>query len=270
VSMTDRLREDQNRTAAEQRQRELEAAARAAQARERMLARVEESRENRIGIAVLLLVLSLLAFGGGGIMVIKNRRKPAIILGGSGAALLLASVIVFFTRPSLTDAEAPTNSAEATAKQAAAASFAGRNVCRLVGERSRVTVSSTQDVPLEWTDSGCVNRRTQYARNGDTWTRVLVPGSEQAVSVLQFKPASGEYVVTRYLLGAQAMERVRALRRNVDVKACTADPEARTVLADQLRDINTLLPRLPDERLVYRCRHEGPAAAPAQGSNATG
>ena len=268
VSMTDRLREDQNRTAAEQRQREAEAAARAAQTRERALARIEESRENRIGIAVLLLVLSLLAFGGGGIMLIKNRERPAIILGGSGAVLLLAAVIVFFTRPSLADAEAPTNSAEATGNQAAAASFAGRNVCRLVGERSRVTVSSTGDVPLEWTDSGCVNQRTQYARNGDTWTRVLVPGSEQAVSVLQFKPASGEYVVTRYLLGAQAMERVRALRRNVDIKACTADPEARTVLADQLRDINALLPRLPDERLVYRCRHDGPAAA-APGNSTT-
>jgi S1-C subfamily serine protease len=271
VSMAERMREDQNRTAAEQRQSEAQAAARAAQARERALARIQESRENRVGIAVLLLVLSLLAFGGGGIMTIRNRQKPALILGGSGAALLLAAVIVFFTRPSLADAEAPPpGSSESTGNQAAAASHAGRNVCRLVGERSRVTVSSTEDVPLEWTDTGCVNQRTQYARNGDTWTRVLVPGSEQAVSVLQFKPSSGEYVVTRYLLGAQAMERVRALRRNVDIKACTADPEARTVLADQLRDINALLPRLPNERLVYRCQHEGPAAAPTQGNTSAG
>jgi V8-like Glu-specific endopeptidase len=264
VSMTERLREDQNRSAAELQRREAEAAARAARSRERSLAEIQESRENRIGIAVLLLVLSLLAFGSGGILWIKNRQRPAIILGGSGVVLLLVSVVVFFTRPSLAGAEAArAQAANLGTTPAAAATLAGHNVCRLVPERSRITVSSTEDVPLDWTDTGCVNQRTQYARNGDIWSRVLVPGSEQAVSVLEVKPASGEYVVTRYLLDAQAMERVRALRRNVDVKACTADPEARTVLADQLRDIGALLPRLPNERLVYRCERAAAGAAPA-------
>ena len=135
--------------------------------------------------------------------------------------------------------------------------FAGRNTCTLVPERSRVTTSSTDAVPLEWSETGCVNARTQYARNGDSWGRVLVPSGEQAVSVLEFKPANGEYVVTRYLLDAQSMERVRALRRDVDVKSCTADQEARTILADQLREIAAVLPRLPNERLVYSCRNQG-------------
>jgi hypothetical protein len=52
------------------------------------------------------------------------------------------------------------------------------------------------------------------------------------------------------------MERVRALRRDVDVKSCTADQEARTILADQLREIAAVLPRLPNERLVYSCRNQ--------------
>ena len=81
--------------------------------------------------------------------------------------------------------------------------------------------------------------------------------------MLEFRPANGEYVVTRYLLDAQAMGRVRALRRDVDIKACTADPEARTILADQQRDIDAVLPRLPNERLVYACENQGPASGPA-------
>ena len=78
--------------------------------------------------------------------------------------------------------------------------------------------------------------------------------------MLEFRPASGEYVVTRYLLDSAAMGRIRALRRDADGNACTADPEARTILADQQRDVGAILPRLPNERLVYSCaRVGGPA-----------
>ena len=258
VSMVDRLRQDQERTAAEQRAREAEAATRAQQSRERTMAQLQESRENRLAIAVLLLVLSLLAFGGAGIMLVKNRQRQAIGLGATGAVLLIAAVIAFFTRPSLADAQIESDPAANGLATAASqpTRFAGRNTCSLVPERSRITVSSTGDVPLEWSESGCVNARTQYARNGDTWSRVLVPAGEQAVSVLEFKPSSGEYVVTRYLLDSAAMARVRALRGDVEVKSCTGDEEARTVLANQQREIGALLPRLPNERLVYSCRNE--------------
>ena len=261
VSMADRLRQDQERTSSEEEARQAAAAARAAEARERAMASVMESRETRLALAVLLLVLALLAFGGGGILMVKDRQKPAIILGGTGLVLLIAAVIAFLTRPGLGDIETEEPAANQTVTaDEAPTRFAGRNTCELVPERSRVTVSSTDAVPLEWSETGCVNQRTQYARNGNVWTRVLVPGNEQAVSVLQFSPANGEYVVTRYLLDARSMERVRALRRDVEVKSCTADQEARTVLADQLRDIGQVLPRLPNERLVYRCRNQGAAA----------
>ena len=257
VSMADRLRQDQQRGEDELRARDAAAATAAAKAREtreRSLAEVQESRETRLAIAVLLLVLSLVALVGAGIMLQKDRIRPARILGGAGAALLLLAVIAFLSRPSLAAAEAaPPGNMIAASPQG---HFAGRNLCRLVRERSRIVVSPSSDVPLDWADNGCVNARTQYARNGEVWTRILVPNSEQAVSVLQFTPATGEYVVTRYLLDAPTMARVRALRRDVGVKACTPDAEARTILADQQRDINAILPRLPNERLVYGCSHE--------------
>jgi hypothetical protein len=262
VSMADRLRQDQQRGEDELRARDAAAATAAATAREtreRSLATIEESRETRLAIAVLFLVLSLVAFGGAGIMLQKDRMKPAKILGGAGAGLLLLATLAFLSRPSLAGAESapPGNSAAAVPE----GRFAGRNLCRLVRDRSRVVVSATSDVALDWTDNGCVNARTQYARNGAAWTRILVPNGEQAVSMLQFTPATGEYVVTRYLLDAQTMGRVRALRRDVGVKACTPDAEARTILADQQREIGAVLPRLPNERLVYACEHQQNAAA---------
>src|SRR6185436_4921920 len=127
------------------------------------------------------------------------------ILGGAGAGLLLLAIIAFLSRPSLAAAEAAPDQPGNTAQAAPQGHFAGRNLCRLVQARSRVTVSPTSDVPLDWADNGCVNARTQYARNGEVWSRILVPNGEQAVSVLQFTPATGEYVVTRYLLDARAM-----------------------------------------------------------------
>jgi len=256
VSMAERLRDDEEQAEAERNARQAEAAARERQARERSLALVAERRETRLALALLLLVLSLLAFGGGGVLLVKERQRPAIIFGGAGLLLLIGAVIVFFTRPSLADAEPAAAGGGADSAVAVPDRFVGRNVCELVPERSRVTVTTDDKVPLEWSESGCVNGRTQYARNGEVWTRILVPEAEQAVVVLEFRPASGEYVVTRYLLDGAAMARVRALRRDVGIKACTADPEARTILSDQLREIGEALPELPNERLVYRCRNE--------------
>ena len=254
VSMIDRLRADRDRLAAAEQARAAAEASRAAAARAEALAAVADARETRAFLALLMLVLALVAFGGGGLLFLKGKPRQALYAAGAGAALILGSVLVFFTRPSHAAARP---AAAAVTAAAAPASFAGRNLCRLVPDRSRVLASSDTQVPLEWSETGCVNGRTQYARNGDTWTRVLVPEGEEEVVVAQFKPGEGEYVVSRYLLGAEAMDRVRALRRDVDVKACTADEEARTVLADQQREIGAALPRLPNERLVYSCAPAG-------------
>jgi len=258
VSMTDRLRQDQERAAAEERARQqaAEAAARQAeQTRERSVAEITETRENRLALAVLLLVFALLAFGGCFVLIIKNRVRPAQIMGGVGGVLLIGAIVAFLARPSLSAIEEA--QAKANETQPAPDRFAGQNVCRLVQERSRITISRTDDVPLDWTASGCVNGRTQYAPNGQAWSRILVSSEQPVVSVSEFRPGSGEYVLTRYQLDNATMERVRAARRQNEPRQCSSDAEARTILADQQRDIAAMLPQLPNERLVYSCENQG-------------
>ncbi len=257
VSMAERLREDEERSEAQDQARRAAAAERERAARERQFALLQESRETRLALAVLLLALSLVAFGAGGIMLFKDRQRPSLILGGLGVLLLIGAVIAFLSRPGLAGPE----SAEAADAAEPQARLAERNLCTLVAERSRVIQSTTDPVPLNWNETGCVNGRTQYAQAGDTWTRILVPEAEQAVSVLEIRPGSAEYVVSRYLLDSAAMDQVRKLRQQVDVKACTSDSEARTLLTDQLREIEGVLPELPNERLVYSCRAQGEGRA---------
>jgi V8-like Glu-specific endopeptidase len=257
VSMSERIRQDQERAAAEERARQLaaEAATRKAdQTRERSVAEIMEMRENRLALSVLLLVFSLLAFGACFLLVIKNRPPMhAKIMGGIGGLLLILAIVAFIARPSLTTVE------EARAAQAAAPAgdrFAGANVCRLVQQRSRLTISSSADVPLDWNATGCVNGRTQYAQNGEVWSRILISSEQPVVSVSEFRPGAGEYVLTRYQLDNATMERIRAVQRPNEPRSCRADAEARTILADQQRDIAAMLPQLPNERLVYACENQ--------------
>lgn len=261
ISMADRLEQDRARAEAAERASDA-AASRQRDARERALLQLQETRETGLAVAALLLALALIVFGGAGILMVRGRDRPALIVAGAGVTLLIGAIVVFATRPSFRDLDSPApGEAGNTVAAPDPRRFAGRNICRLVPDQSRVTVSSTEDVPIEWADGGCVNGRTQYARNGDVWRRVLVPDNEPAVSVLEFRPGSGEYVVSRYQLGTDAMARVRALRRDVNVKSCVADEEARTLLADQQREIGAALPRLPNERLVYSCTNQGAASS---------
>ncbi len=264
VSMAESMREEEARAlaAARARQAELDARQRAeSEAREQALVQIQESRETRLAIAVLLLALALVAFGAGGIMLIKDRQKQAMILGGAGLLLLIGTVAAFLSRPSRGDVEVAKTEAPAPAAPGA---YAGRNICRLDPERSRITVTSAEEVTLDWSQLGCVNGRTQYAPNGDVWTRILVPNEEQTVTVAEFRPGNGEYVVSRYLLSAEAMQRARQLRQNVELKECTADEEARTILADRQREIRGVLPEYPNERLVFQCESAPEAEVPAE------
>ncbi|HEY0115621.1 MAG TPA: serine protease, partial [Allosphingosinicella sp.] len=236
VSAEARQREEAERAERERRERESDEASRTREAderRARTLAAIEESRETRLYVAVLLLVLSLAAMGAAGILVVRNQPRPAMIAGGAAALLLIASAAVFLTRPSRTGAVEEKQSGDA----GDADRFVGENSCRLDRERSRVTVSNDERVELVWDAEGCVNENTQYAQDGAVWRRVLVPNGEQTVTVSEFNPGSGDYVVNRYLLSASDMEAARRLRRRVEQKACTSDQEARLRMADQQRDL---------------------------------
>jgi hypothetical protein len=201
---------------------------------------------------LLLGVLGFAALGGAGLMLLKDRPKPGYALATIGLLLMAGGAAIFFTRPARGDLQI----AKARPDQAAA-SYVGANLCRLVPDRSRLTVSQTEDVEIRWAANGCVNGRTQYARSGDVWSRILVPEDEATVSVTEFRPANGEYVVTRYLMSAEGMTKLRELRSQIELKSCTSDDEALARLEDRQAMIRSALPRLPNERLVYQCRKRG-------------
>jgi S1-C subfamily serine protease len=217
---------------------------------ERARAENQRLRENIMALAAVLLVAGALALGGAGLLEARGRRREAIWALAGGGVLLLGAAVVFVTRPSAEIAlPEPMAVPEAAPGQAAT----GPMTCTLIPERSRVTVSSTADVPLSWTPGGCVNGRTQYAAAGTHWQRILVPDEEATVSVLDYDPAARRYSNSRYLLSSEQMTELRRLREGVTVKSCGADPAARATLADQQQAIRQALPALPNERLVYQC-----------------
>ena len=259
VSMEERLRQDRILTEAEERERLA-----AEQARERVRqqqieqarARIQEVRENRVALALLLMVLALVALGAGLVMLLKDRSRPAYVLFGVGAVLIAAAAASFVTRPGFDEVDAKQGEA-ADKGQSPSLAFAGRHSCRLVPERSRITVSTVTNVELEWAENGCVNGRTQYAQDGASWRRVLVPNADQTVSVIEIRPESRQYVVSRYLLPAEAMARARSLRQRMELQACTAEAPRLASLSQAQDEIRRMLPQLPNERLVYDCSGGG-------------
>ena len=130
----------------------------------------------------------------------------------------------------------------------------GDLVCVIDIGRSRITGGETADVPLKWSEDGCVNARTQYGLADGRWSRIFVPGEEAAVSVNSFDPDTQEYRVERYLLGRDAMEALREARAKYTAPACGAGDEAARTLGSSQAAIAAMLPASPNERLVYDCR----------------
>ena len=129
-------------------------------------------------------------------------------------------------------------------------------VCRVDQQRSRVTTSATDDVPLAWGAGGCVNGRTQYGFSQGAWSRVLVPNDEQEVSVNSFDPERREFRTERYLLSQDAMARAREARGRYAPPSC-GGADAAAVLGEQQRGVLDALPARPNERLVYACEAKG-------------
>lgn len=264
--------EEQARAQAEERARLANAQAEAqrrdaiAQAR----ARNEAARENHMAIAALMLVLGGVALAGGGLLLSRNRQREAIWVAAGGGVLILGAAAVFLTRPGFDESRVVPvprtgNRDTATAARAPLATAQGKLVCTLVPERSRITVTAVDQVTLDIGNDGCINGRTQYAETGARWQRILVPETEQEVSVLDFDPASNTYTNTRYLLSSSQMERARQLRASVPLKSCSTDQAARANLATQQQALRAALPPVYNEKLVYSCRPaEAATDAPAE------
>lgn len=215
----------------------------------------QRASENVMAISALLLVLGALTAGGGGLLYSRGRQREAIWAGSAGGVLIVAAVIVFLLRPS-EEPMLPPGFAVPVATPTPAAAGArslGKMVCKFQPDRSRVTVSATADVNLDWGQDGCLNGKTQYADDNGKWTRVLAPNDEQTVSVLQFDPDTRTYTAYRYFLSAAQMDAARKLRAQSPLKQCSADAGARNNLMVQQQSIRAALPTTYSEKLVYSC-----------------
>ena len=228
-----------------------------AEARDHAEQEVYTARENAMALAAILLVLGGLSLGGA--MMYHNQgkmkeRKWAMIGGG---VLLAGAIAAFALRPSfssINDRIKVEDTGQPAQPDAAQASAEGDNICHIDEARSRITVSETVPVSLNWKDGGCVNGGTQYGQDtGGEWSRILVPNSEQVVSINSFDPATRTYKVDRYLADADTMEEARSLRARFSFKGCTSEEASIGALEQMQRDIRAILPPQPNERLVYAC-----------------
>ncbi len=229
--------------------------------REAELAVLSE-RDNGLALAALLLVGALAAGGWGMVEASKKRgRFERKYIFGAGA-LLLAAVLTWVLRPPLSAIESrakdalaqpsPQTGGSGAASQGAKAS--PPLLCVLDPQRSRVTVSDITDVPLEWTEQGCVNGKTQYGLAPDGWSRILVPKGEETISVNSYDPDTQTYTVERFLVGLEAMNKARAERAKLSAPACGAGEEAARRFGTSQQAIKALLPPEPNERMRYNCQ----------------
>ena len=194
---------------------------------------------------------------------LKNRPKPAMILGGVGAGLLLAR-----DRRLPRPAEPRRRRGGAGQGERAPRPRAGplRRAAMSAGwcrSAAGSPISPTDDVPLDWTATGCVNGRTQYAQNGEIWTPD--PGARRRAGgvgarVPARRPAnmsSPAICSTRRrwtrVRGAAPRRRRQGLhRRPRGAHRSSPTSSARSA---------AMLPRLPNERLVYACENQRGGAA---------
>ena len=253
------LREDADRrariaAAANQRSLAAEKAARMAE-----LEAIDE-RETLMGLAGLMVVFAMMG-GLGGIYLLDNgRREQAVAAGAFAGFSLLAALASWIARPSISDivtrgddAQRSVMTARGEAKLPSPSVDRGRFICRFQPDRSRVTVSTSNDIDLQWSEDGCVNGRTQYGLSSDGWTRIMVPGNEQTVSVSRYDPATRMLRTDRFFLDLNTMSAAREARAAYQAPACDAGEDAARDLGDQQQAIRQLLPETPNERLVYSC-----------------
>ena len=239
-------------------------AVRADEARRETEFAIITERENAM-MLTLLLVLCTLA--GGFITWHERERGDQRAMKIAAAASLVALIVALATwlmRPGFDEVEdrvARLLAAEAQAEGdktgvitvPVTSDEPAKLVCVVNVDRSRITSSPTDDIPLSWQAGGCVNGRTQYGLSNGKWSRILVPQTEAAVSVNSFDPATHEYRVERYLLAHDAMAAVRKARDEFEAPQCGASAAQADRLGSDQAAIFSLLPSQPNERLVYDC-----------------
>lgn len=223
------------------------------------------ARETHMAIAALMLVLAGMAGGASLVMhqqgELERRTWAAAVTGG----LALAAVLTFALRPGFDTAQdmAIAELKTKTGKPSAALAktegrIDGRYQCRIIPERSRITISNPQPVEIGWTADGCVNDRTQYGRDSNGWARVFVPNQDQSVAINRFNPDAREFRTESFQLSLAAMETARTIRARYTNNACTTNSDAMAELEDMQKALRLALPAQPNEVLVYSCERAPP------------
>lgn len=223
------------------------------------------ARENYLALAGLALLIALGAGGGAWHFGQQGKARERKQAGVASAVAVVGALAALIMRPAIESIDERAAQLLAQAQPSPAASpspealAAGAMRCVIDPQRSRVTVSDTADVPIDWRADGCMNGRSQYGLDAGGWTRILVPGSDQTVAVTRFDPASRTYAVERYLLDFDAMGRLREARGGITPPSCGANETAARKLGDDQARLKAMLPAQPNERLVYNCT---PSAKP--------
>ena len=260
--------EEAAREAAAKEQAEEEQAARekkAEEERDQVMAQIQADREDSMALAAVLL---LVAAGGGALAWQSSQKddgkKHAYVFGSIGAIAAICAAVVWLQRPGPEDVDtillerrAGGDDDEAIARLAEnSGPVVGSLSCALDLERSRITGSPDRDIQFDVSEAGCVNERTQYGRDGSEWSRVFVPNSDDVISVNRYDPATGEYLIERYLIGLDAMDDARARRQSYTPPKCGA-VDAATRLGDMQSGVLASLPDSPNDRLFYKCETRG-------------
>lgn len=237
---------------------------RALRARQDAEQSVIAARENYLAVAAVLLSLAMLCAGGAGITYTQGRSKKVRNFAIASVLLFAGAIAAFFLRPGFGEvddrAAAITNALIANDSSVSndggtvvSSNPVGDNICRIELDRSRITVSDTSDIRLNWGAGGCINGKTQLVRNGDVWSRVLVPNEGASAAIRSFEPATGTYRSENYALDADTAAAAHKIRSGIAAAACTSDTGQIDALSRLETQIRTLLPPEPNERLVYHC-----------------
>lgn len=222
-----------------------------------------EARDNRAALSFLLLIIALGLGGASFILFDRNKAVVAkLAVGGSLLALVMAG-ISYSSRPNFSDIEdliaikvasAADDDNQSNDLSSDNLSDAGKKLCTIQTDRSRITVSKAVDVAFEWSDSGCVNGRTQYNPTEKQWTRSFVPNRDNEISVVSYDPRSNIYRVERYLPTLAAMSNARKARNQFNVRGCTTESAALEKIANMNDAVSAVLPTQPNEVLLYQCK----------------
>ena len=226
--------------------------------RDAMLAVLSE-REDGLALSALLLALSL----GTGMIAWQGKssgnQRVAGIAGTVAGVALIGMLATWLSRPGLdtigdrASELMSANSGDVDDPAASPDTLAGRLICTVRPNRSRITSADTSDLPLQWASGGCVNGRTQYGLADGKWKRVFVPNEEQVVSVNSYDPSRGEYRIERYLLSRQTIQAAREARGKYRAPSCDAGESAAMQLGQDQQAVLGQLPDRPNERIVYAC-----------------